>query len=261
VAPYEPDAGGVLRVVLPERCVHAKADETCSLFIDHHRPRKTGPGFPLAVVGCSRHPVTRYTLYPPGHVPHGRVAVVPCSPSGPLLQASDTGQPAWRATLLDAAHDAADRDWWPAHSPADDRRRRRTQGWHLQRVGLLLGVHPATQARTRERIATRLRVPTMTLRSAAHHWTHRWQAQGAAVISVLAALPHDASLLDRVLAAGAQAGLWPPPQRWDAGRRIWVRPRSRSPKRPVGGPSRSRASPPTTSRTDAAADAGVSSAP
>jgi hypothetical protein len=107
VAPYEPDPGGVLRVVLPKRCVHAKAAETCSLFLDHHRPRKTGPGFPLAVVGCSRHPLGRYTLYPPGHVPHGRQAVVPCSPSGRLLQDSATGQPVWQATLFRAAIDAA----------------------------------------------------------------------------------------------------------------------------------------------------------
>ena len=77
LAPYESDEAGVLQVVLPERCVFATAAETCSLFVDHHRPRKTGPGFPLAVVGCSGHPLGRYTLYPPGHVAYGRQALVP----------------------------------------------------------------------------------------------------------------------------------------------------------------------------------------
>lgn len=247
-------------MVLPARCVHAAAAETCSLFIDHHRPRKTGPGFPLAVVGCRRHPVGRYTLYPPGHVPHGRVAVVPYSASGPLLQASTSGQPAWRVTLFEAAVDAAERTWWPADSPADDARRRRTQGRRLDQAGRVLGCHPDLDARVQDRIATRLRVPTMTLRGAARAWTRRWQAQGTAVVSVLSALPHDASLLDRVLTAGAQAGLWPPPQRWDADRRTWVRPRSHPPKRPANGPSRSRASPPTTSRTAAMPDAELPSA-
>jgi hypothetical protein len=188
------------------------------------------------------------------------VAVVPCSPSGPLLQDAATGQPVWPAALLCAALDAADRDWWPAHSPADDERRRRTQGCQLQRAGCLLGVHPDVDARTRERIATRLRVPTMALRSAASGWTSRWQAQGTAIVTALSALPHDGSLLDRVLAAGAQAGLWPPPQRWDPARRTWVRARSRAPKRSGTGPSRSRASPPTTSRT-AATPGALASAP
>jgi hypothetical protein len=52
-------------VVLPQRCAQAKAADRCCLFIDHHRHRKTGPCFRLAVVGCSRHPLGgRYTLYP-----------------------------------------------------------------------------------------------------------------------------------------------------------------------------------------------------
>ena len=72
---------GALRVVLPERCVFAKAGQRCSVFIDHHRDRKTGPGFPLAVVGCSRPPQGRHTLYPSGHIPYGRQAAVAGSQS------------------------------------------------------------------------------------------------------------------------------------------------------------------------------------
>ena len=87
-------------MVLPARCVFAAATETCSLSIDHYRDRKTGPGFPLAVVGCRRHPICRFTLYPPGHIPYGRQAVVSCSPLGPLLQDPITGQPEWPTTLL-----------------------------------------------------------------------------------------------------------------------------------------------------------------
>ncbi|MFH1570271.1 MAG: hypothetical protein ABIL09_19925 [Gemmatimonadota bacterium] len=237
----------MLRVVLPLRCVFAAAAETCSLFIDHYRPRKTGPGFPVAVVGCGRHPLGRYTLYPLGHIPYGRQAVVPCSPAGPLLRDPATGQPLWPGTLFDAAVEAADAQRWPGHSPADDDRRRRTQGCRLDLAGHLLGVHPELEARTRERLATRLRVPTITLGDAARCWATSWRARGAAIRTVLRALPIDGSLLDRLLAAGAVAALWPPPQRWDPGRQTWVRARSRRPERPLSRAPQSHASPPTNS--------------
>ncbi|MBI4505557.1 MAG: hypothetical protein HY691_08485 [Chloroflexi bacterium] len=246
-APYEPDDAGVLRAVLPARCVHAEPAETCSLFIDHHRARKTGPGFPLAVVGCSRHPVGRYTLYPPGHIRHGRQPVVPCSPAGPLLRDRE-GQPRWQTTVFAAAIDAAAGVWWPDDSPADDPRRRRTQGRHLELAGRLLGIHADVDSRTRERIAARLRVPTMTLRRAARGWTSSWPARGGAVLTVLQALPLDEALADRILAAGMVAELWPRPQRWQADRRTSVRARSGGAKHPVTKPSQSRAPPPTTWR-------------
>jgi len=226
IAPYEPDDTGELRVVLPRRCAHAKAAETCSLFIDHHRDRKTGPGFPLAVVGCSRHPQGRHTLYPPGHIPYGRQAVVPCSGLGPLLRDRATGAPVWQGTLFGAAIDAAAGQRWPAHSPSADERRRRTQGCRLDLAGKLVGVHPDVGARTRERIATRLQVPTLTLRDAARGWATSWQALGGAILTVVQSLPIDASLLDRLLTAGSVADLWPTPQRWDPGRGTWVRPRT-----------------------------------
>ena len=247
IAPYAPDDTGALRVVLPQRCADAKAAETCSLFIDHHRDRKTGPGFRLAVVGCSRHPRSRHTLYPPGHIPYGRQAVVPCSPSGPLLRDRATGSPVWEATLLGAAVDAAAGQRWPAHSPADDERRRRTQGCRLDLAGKLFGVHPDLDARTRERIATRLQVPTLRLRDAAGDWATSWQARGGAILAVLPSLPVDASLLDRVLTAGAVTALWPTPQRWDPGRGTWVRPRSSGAKRRGPHALQERAPPPTNS--------------
>jgi len=234
--------------VLPPRCVFAAAAaETCAPFVDHYRSRKTGPGFAVAVVGCGRHPLGRYTLYPPGHIPYGRQAVVPCSPSGPLLRDRTTGQPVWAATLWAAATEAADGQRWPAASPADEVRRRRTQGSRLALAGQLLGVHPELDSRTRERIATRLRVPTMTVREAARGWGTCWQARGAAIRAVLLALPIDHRLLDRILAAGAITALWPPPQRWDPGRGTWVRCRSSRAERPGAHPSPSRASPPTNS--------------
>ena len=49
---YEADEGGTLHAVLPSRCVYATGEQTCAIFVDHYRKRKTGPCYPIAVVGC-----------------------------------------------------------------------------------------------------------------------------------------------------------------------------------------------------------------
>ena len=104
---YEADEDGTLHAVLPSRCVYATGEQTCAIFVDHYRKRKTGPCYPVAVVGCRVHGRRRYTLYPAGHYPYGRVAVVPYSAGGELLLDADRGGPAWQATLFGAAQDAA----------------------------------------------------------------------------------------------------------------------------------------------------------
>ena len=253
--PYEVGKDGEVAAVLPERCALAGPAEKCSVFVDHHRERKTGPCFPLAVVGCSEHPGSRYTLYPPGHVPYGRRSAVPCSASGPVLRSRTTGQPVWEATLFAAALEAARGIGWPGDSPCDDERRRRTQGRRLTWAGTLLGIHPTVEPRAQEQIATRLGVATMKLRDAAREWADSWKARGAAVVSVLEALPADGGLLGRILAAGEVAKVWASPQRWDRVRKTWVparrevgRPRSVRRERPVADSREGRAPPPTKSR-------------
>jgi hypothetical protein len=256
-APYEADASGVLVPVLPDRCVLAGPGEVCSVFVDHFRHRKTGPRFPLAVVGCTVHREQRYTLYPPGHIPYGRQAAVACSPSGSLLRKPacagtaarrKTGrswQPLWETTLFGAAIDAADSRLWPSDSPSEDDRRRRTQGRRLEWAGHLLGVHPDVASGTQEQIASRLQVPTLTIRTAAQHWRSSWTTRGEAVLRVLHTLPVDGGLLDRMLRAGRAAKYWDAPCRWDPDRRIWTR--SEPPEHPIPSSGGSRGSPPTTS--------------
>ena len=109
---YEADEDGTLHAVLPSRCVYATGEQTCAMFVDHYRKRKTGPCYAVAVVGCRVHGKRRYTLYPAGHYPYGRVAVVPYSASGELLWEADRGGPPWQATLFGAAQDAAQRNTW-----------------------------------------------------------------------------------------------------------------------------------------------------
>ena len=222
IAPYVVGASGQLRVQLPDRCVCAEPGQHCPLRIDHYRVRKTGPGFPLAVVRCRTHGGGRYTLYPPGQLPYSRQPAVACSPDGPLLRQEVPGAPAWAATRFAAALDAADRCWWPADSPAGDPRRRRTQGRQLAWAERLLGLDPDVTPTQRERLASGLRVPALALLSWCRTVSSRWRARGQAVRRVLAALPVDAGLLDRVLAAGAATGLWPPPRRWDPPQKAWL---------------------------------------
>jgi len=247
---YKADTDGVLHPDLPSRCVFATGAQTCSIFVDHYRLRKTGPCFPLAVVGCSAHPQRRYTLYPPGHFPYSREPVALYSPSGELLLDAATGQPLWEATLFAAAVDAAKGEGWPAESPWDDPRRRRTQGSRLQLSGRLLGVHPQLDDGVRERIATRLAVATMRLFTGARTWASGWKMRGAAILTVLLEIPIQASLLDRMLAAGAVSGLWAMrrPQRWDADRGTWVialPPPSERMEHPGAAAPRGRSPPPT----------------
>ena len=140
---YETDEDGTLYAVLPTRCVYATGEQTCTIFVDHYRERKTGPCYPVAVVGCRRHEGgRRYTLYPPGHYPYGRVAVVPYSAGGELQLDAD-GRPQWQATLFAAAQDAAqgriwadEQHWWQSLAGG----LRRTQGRHLETAARLTGV-------------------------------------------------------------------------------------------------------------------------
>ena len=244
--PYAVDESGELRAVVPARCVYASPTEACSVYVDHRRQRKTGPRYPVAVVGCTEHPVGRHTLYPPGHVPYGRAAVVSCSASGALLRAGETRDRWWETTLFCAAVDAADGARWPSDSPADDSRRRRTQGRRLELAGRLVGVHPELDEGTRERVASRLGVGTMMLRSGARSWSRSWTQRGAAVLAVLVALALDGALLDRLLAAGVLVGVWTGVGRWDAARGSWIMPRSSPAERPTVVRPRGRSPPPTT---------------
>lgn len=261
-APYEPDEWGQLRAVLPTRCPFAAPGEGgCRLVVDHRRERVTGPCFPLDVVRCATHPVHAFTLYPAGHFPYGRTALARCSASGPPLLDAETRAPAWDDTVFQAARQAAAGVRWPPHSARVTPAVRRTQGRHLDLAGLVLGVHPDLDDGERERIATRLRVPTMTLRTAAALWSTSWTRRGAAIVLALAAVPVDASLLDRLLSAGYEARLWARPRRWEPPRRWVLARRSTTPERSTSVSPPSRAPPPTNSHGAPDPGAGSSSSP
>ena len=264
---YQADQDGTLRAVLPSRCVYATGEQTCAIFVDHYRERKSGPCYAIAVVGCRVHGGRRYTLYPPGHYPYGRVAATPCSASGELLLDAAGRRPQWQATLFAAAQDAEQRklwpseqNWWqPLSTPC-----RRTQGRRLEMAGRLTGVSPELDEREREQIATRLGVATMTVISETQRWGRSWQSRGAAIVAVLEALVCSATLGDRMGAAGAVSDLWGPPRprlvaRWEQAGKSWMvaaTGRSEAREQGVGGNLRGRA-PPATKAPDRAGPNGA----
>ena len=137
------------------------AGDACHLVVDHHRPRKTGPCFPLAVLRCTTHG-RAFTLYPPGHVPYGRRAIAPVAADGSLVRADDLDEArprgaghevepdeqvvspealAFSGTVFDAALDAAcGRIWQRDHLPGGTDRWWSTQGRWIERALLLLGL-------------------------------------------------------------------------------------------------------------------------
>lgn len=211
IAPYEPDAEGVLRVVLPLYCAFApEGRPRCNLRIDHHRSRKSGPQYQIAVVVCRCHSPIRYTLYPPGHAPYQRLRIAPVGFTGLPLLAAETPRISWADTVAGCC----DPNPEPESIGAPDRGSR-THRRRLDLTSRLLGVHPGQSQQQRERIATRLGIPTMSLLGAANLVARSPAHREQAVRSTLGRVEPRASLLDSVLLAGACAGLWPEPYRWD----------------------------------------------
>ena len=229
---------------MPARCPTAEDHTPCRLRVNHYRWRKTGPQHPIAVVGCRIHGGGCFTLYPPGHIPYGRKPIAPTGPSGVLYVEVETGKPHWEATLFSAPVDASKEQRWYEESPPEDARRRRTQGRRTEWAGLLLGVHPTTDDCTRERIADRLGIPLLRHREACALWQKPWPSRGRAVAAVLGALPVTGALGEKILAAGAVAGLWGEAMRWP-GRRHLDR-CSEVPEQVALPDAGSRAPPPTT---------------
>lgn len=242
--PYGAAADDTLVASVPGRCPLALSDQrSCAVTRHHARVRKTGPCFPITVARCATHGQA-FTLYPPGHRPYGRKSVAPATLQGELVltpsaevPAAVPGavvpgkgspparRPAWSQTIFDAAIDAASgaawsrggsSESWPAGGSWG------TQGRALVLDAQLLGIHPATSERSRERIASALDVPHLTLRDAARDFASArgYRSRGAAVVSVLDRLAPRRSLVDDLSYCGAVAGLWGRPSRWDPGGRV-----------------------------------------
>lgn len=210
---YEVDAEGRVRVSLPRRCPLGADGSPCRVWLHDRRVRKTGPRIALVVARCQTHGRS-FTVYPPGHVPYGRAAVVPVDLGGRTVR-DGSGELAFGGTMFEAALDAAADHRWP-RSGGVEPGTRRTQGRWLGRANSLLGLDPATPERGREQIAAVLSVPLLTLHELPRQsWRAggSWTERGRQIVRVL----HEMREPARLLLAGEVGGLWGRPSRWDPG--------------------------------------------
>jgi len=234
VTPYSVGDDGVFVPEMPLECLWASAGgdgSVCRIWLHHWRRRKTGPAFPLVVGECQTHKVA-FTLYPPGHVPYGRVAIAPVDPAGRLLHEptghdalevagsveddSEAGSLAWGATLFRAPLDAAQGVPWP-RTTRSGVEAWRTQGRWIVLGATLLGL---TSLVAEGSIAAGLLgVSALTQREAAAAYAvaSGYRGRGQAIMLLLVELEQAGVLaLDWLLVAGFVAGRWGPPRRWDS---------------------------------------------
>jgi hypothetical protein len=214
---YERDKGnelGELRVVLPQRCPAGDDGSECRVGVHGRRSRKTGPQIPLVVARCHRHGVS-FTVYPPGHVPYGRTAMVPLDLQGRRVEPAEPDSSiATSGTMWEAVADAVSGLRWPETGGAVGSRR--TQGRRLVATAALLGLR--SEPRVREQVATVLGIATLTLHEAARRCSGLvgWRELAQLLLGLLERC-RAGGLPRALLSAGHLTGLWGRPSRWDPG--------------------------------------------
>jgi hypothetical protein len=213
--------------VRPSSCHHATAgDAACRVGHHHWRPRKTGPGLPIAVLRCATHGKA-FTVYPMGHVPYGRAGVAPVDVGGTprVVYSAGSGSPpvlAWAGTVFDLARPTALADAPSSSPPAEATR---PPWWmtpwreHSAKAATILGLPPDVPATVGDAIARALELPRLILLDAAAAFdsAHGPDARTSVVLRLLARLRPDRALSDRLLAAGAAAGAWGAVHCWRPG--------------------------------------------
>lgn len=196
--------------------------KACSIGVHHRRSRKTGPGYPVAVARCRTHKVS-FTVYPPGYVPYGRVAMAPVNAEGePVQKGGDKAadgvesELGWDATIFRAARDAEQGVAWPRKASMDAMGSWRSQGRWIAITAALLGL--TSEVTERWPLVGLVGVPALVLReaSAAYASAKGYVGRGRAVTLVLDALALTRfRLLDRLLEVGSKAKRWGQSRRWD----------------------------------------------
>lgn len=228
VTPYLPDASGTLEPLRPALCAwKAPGEGACRLFEHHRRERKTGPCFPLVVLVCRGHGHA-FTLYPPGHAPYQRRAVLRLGSDGSAVVGEDEREALWEyeSTLFEAA-------LWARGGRAGARQSGvdppplwwSTQGRHLGLAARLVGVLRGQDGCDRDWLAETLAVDALLLHEQARLVETRpgYRTLGEAICRVLEALRGGALRARRLLLSGHLAGHWGEPLHWDAVRRSFLR--------------------------------------
>ena len=204
-AAYEVCPDGELKARVPGRCPLGEDGSPCKVAQHDRRPRKSGPEHALIVCRCRAHGVF-FTLYPPGYVPYGRVAVIAEDSEGRAIQGEALG-----TTIFGAALEAgAERE--------STRLQRRTVQRRLSVCAVMLGLWTAVPEPVRDQIADALWVPRLAARVSARAYsiTRRLRDRSALLLGLLARVPLARRRVG-LLVAGRLAGLWGRPSRWDPG--------------------------------------------
>lgn len=207
----------MLEPAIPDRgpcCV--RGGGACVLRVDHLRERKTGPCFPLTVLACQTHGMG-FTLYPPGHVPYGRVAVVRGAPDGGAIVDGPRGVRAFEGTVFAAVLSASEGTAWDRERAGGGELWWGTQWQRVAMATVMCGVSPGLEEAEREMVAAALGVELLLLREQAQAIAAApgYRRRGQGVCAVLGRLAAGPCLLSRLMASGHLAGLWGLPLWWD----------------------------------------------
>ena len=183
---------------VPTQCPSRGPEGPCDVVVHALRSRKTGPSHPLAVCRCHAHGLS-FSIYPPGFVPYARRPLVD-APG--VASSSATEAPSFASVAREAASGVA----WARESAGGSPRWWPTQTRLLLRLGWAVGAYAGP---ARDLVAVAVGLPLRLLARVADAVGFR--ARGRALTDVLEALGSD---LDRLLLAGALAGCWGAPWRW-----------------------------------------------
>ncbi len=210
------ESTGKFECETPDKCplgITKGNHEACKIACNHHRNRKTGPRIPLAVLECNIHN-SYFTVYPPGHVPYGRKALVSdialdgCHVKSETEETSDL----FGESLFDAPLRASQGVFYPKEGSCDpfdscyD-----TQLNHIKKAALILGILPEDKAPKCIHIMEILNLPHSLQAEpfscfSDQEWDYRKTSQ--LICNILSRLPAD-KRFERLVACGALSELWP----------------------------------------------------
>lgn len=196
---------------LPARCPLGADGSPCRVLAHARRARKSGPEHPVAVCRCHSHSVS-FTVYPPGHVPYGRVAIAAADSEGRLVRGDALG-----STVFSAVLDASDGNGVVGEDAARESRvHRRTQGRRIDLCAAIVGLGGVLSEQVRGRIADALSVPLLTLRAMTQTYaaSRSTRERAGAVLLVLKGMDLARRRIG-LLVAGHYAGLWGRPSYWE----------------------------------------------
>ena len=202
---------------MPDRPSHGpchQANNPCCLKHKGWRERSTGPEFPLLRLRCATHRGS-FTVYPYGHVPHGRKLLVPIAVDGSLLEDKDGDGV---DDFFQAARDAAAGKAWPKESwEGYSQGRFITQCRRLDRATHLTGVASTLKPLQREQVVACLEIEGVHVHAGGVQLQGvvGYRCIGAVIVTLLTVIQAQKQTYTRLLAAGYSAGLWSRPYVWE----------------------------------------------